>query len=383
MRYAPGRAARTWAAVLLLGGASVPAAAPAQQSLAYPAVPVAGRYVAAIDSARGFLRDSVARRGLPGLSVAVAVNGSVVWSEGFGYADLENRVPATPLTRFRVASVSKPMTAAAIARLVEDGRLDLDAPVQRYVPSFPRKDPHVVTPRLLAGHLAGIRHYRTATETVDAGQKHYPGVTESLEIFRGDPLEHPPGTRYLYSSYGWNLLSAVVEGASGEAFLPYVREQVFRPLRMRHTVAEHQDSIIEGRARFYVRTADGRLLNAPHVDNSYKWAGGGFLSTAEDVARFGSAHLAPGFLKAESLRLLFTPQRTADGKETGYGVGWSAGTDPEGRRTVSHSGGAVGGSAFLLVYPEQGVVVAMLTNTGDSMVGSGNGARQVARYFLR
>lgn len=382
MRHAPGRLARTWAAAVLVAGAAVPVAARAQ-ALALPAAPVAGRYVAAVDSARAMLRDSLARRGLPGLSVAVAVDGEMVWSEGFGYADVENRVAATPLTRFRVASVSKPMTAAAIARLVEEGRLDLDAPVQRYVPGFPRKDPHVVTPRLLAGHLAGIRHYRTASETVDAGRRHYETVAQSLEIFRDDPLEHAPGTRYLYSSYGWNLLAAVVEGASGEPFLPHVRERVFLPLGMRHTVAEHQDSIIEGRARFYDRTADGRLVNAPWVDNSYKWAGGGFLSTAEDVARFGSAHLRPGYLKAASLRLLWTPQRTADGRETGYGVGWSSGRDEAGRRTVSHSGGAVGGSAFLLVYPEQGVVVAMLTNTSDSMVGSGNGARQVARLFLR
>lgn len=382
MRHAPGRLARSWAAAVLVAGAAVPVAARAQ-ALALPAAPVAGKYVAATDSARAMLRDSVARRGLPGLSVAVAVDGEMVWSEGFGYADVENRVPVTALTRFRVGSVSKPMTAAAIARLVEEGRLDLDAPVQRYVPGFPRKDPHVVTPRLLAGHLAGIRHYRTNSETVDAGRKHYETVAQSLEIFRDDPLEHAPGTRYLYSSYGWNLLAAVVEGASGEPFLPHVRERVFRPLGMRHTVAEHQDSIIEGRARFYDRTADGRLVNAPWVDNSYKWAGGGFIATAEDVARFGSAHLRPGYLRAESLRLLWTPQRTAEGRETGYGVGWAAGRDDAGRRTASHSGGAVGGSAFLLVYPDQGVVVAMLTNTGDAMVGAGNGARQVARLFLR
>jgi CubicO group peptidase (beta-lactamase class C family) len=141
--------------------------------------------------------------------------------------------------------------------------------------------------------------------------------------------------------------------------------------------------LVAGAAVPVDRTADGRLVDAPWVDNSYKWAGGGFLATAEDLARFGSAHLRPGFLRAESLRLLSTPQRTADGKETGYGVGWSSGRDAEGRRTLSHSGGAVGGSAYLLVYPDQGVVVAMLVNTGDSKVGSGNGARRVARLFLR
>lgn len=369
---------------LLIAACALPPAVEAQAPApAAPAPAVAAPHAEAIHGARAFLRDSIAAKGIPGLSVAVAVDGEVVWSEGFGYADVENRVPVTPLTRFRVASVSKPITAAAMARLVEEGRLDLDAPVQRYVPSFPRKPEGEVTSRLVAGHLAGIRHYLTRSESVDEGRKHYPTVTEGLAIFRDDPLLHPPGTKYVYSSYGWNLLSAVVEGAAGEPFLAYMRESVFRPLGMRHTVAEHQDSIIEGRADFYVRGEDDRLLNAPWVDNSYKWAGGGFLSNAEDLARFGSAHLEPGFLRAETLELLFAPQRTAAGEETGYGIGWFTRTDDEGRRMVYHSGGAVGGNAYLLLYPEEGVVVAMLTNTNDRLVGSGSGARHVARLFLR
>lgn len=178
---------------LLLAGVLAPCAAHAQQALATPAPAVAAPHAAAIRSARAFLQDSLVAKGIPGLSVAVTVNGEIVWSEAFGYADLENRVPATPLTRFRIASVSKPLTAAALMRLREEGKLELDAPVQRYVPSFPRKGEHTVTPRLLAGHLAGIRHYRAENESVTAGQKHYPTVTAGLEIFRDDPLLHPRG----------------------------------------------------------------------------------------------------------------------------------------------------------------------------------------------
>lgn len=384
MIHARSSRTRSLLPALLMAACALPGAAQAQAlAPAAPTPAVAAPHADAIRSARAFLRDSIAAKGIPGLSVAVAVDGEVVWSEGFGYADVENRVPVTPLTRFRVASVSKPLTAAAMARLVEEGRLDLDAPVQRYVPSFPRKPEGEVTSRLVAGHLAGIRHYLTNRESVDEGRTHYPTVTEGLAIFAADPLLHAPGAKYVYSSYGWNLLSAVVEGAAGEPFLASMRERVFRPLGMRHTVAEHQDSIIEGRADFYVRGEDGRLLNAPWVDNSYKWAGGGFLSNAEDLARFGSAHLAPGFLRAETLELLFTPQRTAAGEETGYGIGWFSRADEEGRRMVYHSGGAVGGNAYLLLYPEEGVVVAMLTNTNERLVGSGSGARHVARLFLR
>ncbi len=294
----------------------------------------------------------------PGVSVAVAVDGDIVWSEGFGYADLENRVPVWPSTKFRVGSISKPLTAAAVARLYEQGRLDLDAPVQRYVPSFPDKG-YVITTRQLAGHLAGIRHYR-GTEFLS--RKHYNSVLEGLTIFENDSLLFPPGTKFSYSSYGWNLISAVVEGASGQDFLSYMREHVFRPLRMRDTVPDHVDSLIWHRTRFYTADGNGRVLNAPFVDNSYKWAGGGFLSTAEDLVRFASAHLRGDFLKPETVRMLFTSQRTNSGEETGYGIGWMVGKDKRGRKIVGHSGGSVGGTSYLLLIPEAKIAVAVLVN---------------------
>jgi CubicO group peptidase (beta-lactamase class C family) len=157
---------------------------------------------------------------------------------------------------------------------------------------------------------------------------------------------------------------------------------VFAPLGMRATVAEFADSIIEGRAHFYQHTAEHRLVNAPYVDNSYKWAGGGFLSTAEDLVKYGSALLRPGFLRAETLKLLFTTQRTTAGAETGVGIAWFVGTDSSGHRTYSHSGGAMGGNSFLLIHPDQRVVVAMLTNTETGFVGGGRGARMIGEIFL-
>ncbi len=325
-----------------------------------PAVaPSPSRYGDAI--ARGRLIVEAMRRhaGVPGISVAVGVDGEVVWSEGFGYADLENRVPVSDQTRFRVGSVSKPITAAAVGLLVEQGRLDLDAPVQEYVPTFPEKRWPIST-RQLAGHLAGVRHY-VGRETY--GTEHYTTVREGLEIFRGDTLLFEPGTRYSYSSYGWNLVSAVVEGASGENFLQYMQDHVFAPLGLKNIVADHVDSIIPHRTRFYARTRDGTVLNADYVDNSYKWAGGGFLSNTADLVRFGMAHLSSRLLRPETVELLWTSQKTNEGEETGYGIGWSVGSDYEGRRIVSHGGSSIGGRAHLLIFPDDGVVVAMLANS--------------------
>jgi serine beta-lactamase-like protein LACTB len=299
------------------------------------------------------------------LAIAVAVDGRIVYSEGFGFADLEERVPVWPTTKFRIGSVSKPLTAVALAQLVEQGKLDLDAPVQKYVPTFPDKGA-LITTRMLGGHLGGIRHYR---DDENLSAKHYNNVLEGLKIFQDDPLVAPPGTKFSYSSYGFNLLSAVVQGASGQDFLSYMHEHVFEPLGLRSTVEDQPAEIIEQRARFYAQPKDKHVLNAPFVDNSYKWAGGGFLSSAEDLVRFGSALLQPGFLRRDSLHLLFTPQKIKDGQETKYGMGWFISKSASGQRVFEHSGGSIGGTSELIIYPQAHMVVAMVTNFADDQGG--------------
>jgi serine beta-lactamase-like protein LACTB len=133
---------------------------------------------------------------VPGMSVAVAVNGAIVWSEAFGYADLEAKKPATTTTRFRIGSVSKPLTSAGLALLVQQGKIDLDAPIQKYIPDFPQKD-GVITTRLLAGHLSGIRNYQGSEA---ASRQEYPSLRAGLKIFENDPLIAPPGTKFSYAS---------------------------------------------------------------------------------------------------------------------------------------------------------------------------------------
>ena len=283
----------------------------------------------------------------------------MIWSEGLGAADLENNVPVTPLTKFRIGSVSKSITAAAMATLVEDGKLDLDAPVQKYAPSFPVRN-YPITSRELAGHLAGIRHY-AGDEFFS--NRHYADVTASLDVFKNDTLLFRPGDKYSYSTYGFVLLSAVIEGAAREPFLTYVQRRVFAPIGMQNTTPEFPDSIILHRARFYTRSDSlGPIINARPVDNSNKWAGGGFISTTQDLARFGQAMLDAKILKRTTVDMLWTPQRTSDGKATTYGMGWFVRTDSTGRRYVSHGGGSVGGTAQLFIYPKEEMVFAFLFN---------------------
>ena len=328
------------------------------QSLALAEAHSGDDYSAPIETARALIRDIMEEEGVPGASVAVGIGDDIVWSEGFGWASIELGVPVTPLTRFRIGSVSKTVTASAVGLLMEDGRLDLDAPVQTFVPDFPEKR-WPITTRQLGGHTAGIRHYR-GSEMLSAVR--YPTVTSGLAIFLEDTLLFEPETDYSYSSYGWNLLSAVVEGAAGEDFLSFMRDEVFEPLGLRHTVPDYNDSIVRYRTEFYEQNDGGAIINAPYVDNSYKWAGGGFLSTPEDLVRFGQAHMEPGFLSLETLEALQTPQTLRNGESTNYGIGWRTGQQEDGDLTLGHSGGSVGGTTLLVLVPEHDLVVAGVVN---------------------
>jgi CubicO group peptidase (beta-lactamase class C family) len=331
------------------------------QDSRYPLPAESPAFADAINRGRTLVTGIIAARHIPGFSVAVGVGGRVVWSEGFGLADAEQLVAVTPMTRFRLGSVSKVLTAAAVARLVEEGHLDLDVAIQRYVPGFPKK-PWPITTRQLTSHTAGIRHYAGDFQGVLSSAPHFDSVSKGLTIFQDDPLLFEPGTSYSYSSHGWNLVSAVVEGASQTEFLTYMQREIFEPLNLRNIAADHVDAIIPHRTRFYRRRKDGTLLNVAYQDNSYKWASGGLLSNAEDLVRFGSAHLQPGFFTQRTLDLLFADQRLRSGKNTGVGIAWRIGRDPKGRRVLHHGGSIDGGRAMLTMFPDSKVVVAMLAN---------------------
>jgi serine beta-lactamase-like protein LACTB len=331
----------------------------------------------AIAAARELVRAKVAEQSIAGYVAGVYADGRIVWAEGFGDANVETGTPVLPSTRFRIGSVSKTFTAAAIGLLVEEGRLDLDAPVQRYVPDFPEKR-YAITTRQLGGHIAGIRHY--AGDEFSSNRS-YASVSEALQVFDDDSLLFEPGTRYSYSSYGWNLISAIIEAASGEDFLDFMQQRVYAPLGMRHTGPDKVDSIIPQRTGYYM-LRDSVLINGPFVDNSVKWAGGGFLSSAEDLLRFGAGHLEPGFLRAETLTLLQTSQRLRDDSETNYGIGWRVWETSQGRRAVGHTGGSVGGSTAFVMLPREGIVVAVIANM-SGVRGQAQTALEIAELFAR
>jgi len=294
-------------------------------------------------------------RKMPGLSVAVSVKDTVVWQENFGYADVAAKVPVTSRTRFRVASVSKPFTAAGLALLVERGMIDLDAPVQQYLTDFPEKE-GVITTRLLAGHLTGIRNYRGLEASCN---KAYDNLRAGLKIFENDPLESAPGTKYSYSPYNWNVIGAIMEAVTGQDFPGYMADHVFKPLGMTETRADLPGVDDPRRAQFYEMDKTGEFIPAPERDHSRLWPAGGFLSTPEDMIRFGSAHLKPGFLKPQSLKTLFTAQKTTSGESTKNGIGWFIHLP-----VIYHGGDGFGATAVLLMVPAARIAVALASNGG-------------------
>jgi serine beta-lactamase-like protein LACTB, mitochondrial len=305
----------------------------------------------------------MAANSIPGVSVAVVENGAVEWTAGFGSADLENFVPATSHTLYRLASISKPITATAALQLWQQGKLDLDVPVQKYCPDFPQKDAPITTRELL-GHLGGIRHYKSdREEDPEIGStRHFQNpIQGGLDLFKDDPLIAKPGAEFHYSTHGFTLVGCAIEGASGENYVDYVREHVLTPAGMTHTVVDNRLAIVPFRTRFYSKDKTGAITNADFMDSSYKIPGGGWLSSADDMAQFEVAMLNDRLVSRSTRDLMWTPLKPTDGKEDRYALGW--GTENElGILDVGHGGGQQGTSTFFMIVPERRAGVVVLIN---------------------
>ncbi len=299
----------------------------------------------------------MSRLGIPGLSLAIALDGQIRYANGFGMADVENNVPATAATVYRLASISKPITATAVMQLVERGKVDLDAQVWNYVPAFPVK-PWPVTVRQLLCHQSGVRHYRG--DEINS-TRHYLNLTEPLKIFKDDALLFEPGTKTSYTTYGYNLLGCVVEAASGMKFADYLEANIFRPAGCDRLRVDDHFEIIPGRAQGYSRDKSGRLRNSGPADTSNKIPGGGLCGTPADLVRFALAVHGGALLKPDTLEMALTRQKLRDGTRTSFGLGWSLG-EFEGRKTVSHGGAQQRVRTMLFAIPERRFVLAWMCN---------------------
>jgi CubicO group peptidase (beta-lactamase class C family) len=376
-----------------------------------------------VDRARRIIRAGLGEQNLPGLSVAVGAGGGLVWAEGFGWADLETRAPVTPDTRFRIGTASTVLTSAAVAVLLEKGRLRLDDEIQTYVPQFPKKQ-WPVTLRQLMAHVGGV-----ATDDGDEGplfRQRCERPVEAVQLFAPSALLFEPATQNRYSKYGWILVSAAVEAAADQPFLTFMGQQIFQPLGMDKTGAEsaaeeNPERVGEPAEDAPFLTFTRQLILEPlgmggtkakpatdpatvyfpgfgydplvryglHVMRPHNlscYAGSmAFFSTPSDLVRFGLAIHGGTLLQPGTVRLLQASQQLRSGQETAYGLGWDLDTVTlAGKPTpaAGHDGELLGRRVMsMILFPEAGIVVAVMSNL--SYADTSALARKVAEPFAQ
>lgn len=314
-----------------------------------------------------------AEAGVPSMSAAIAYDGIVQWAGAVGFADIERRTAATVRSRYRIGSASKALTGTLLVRMVDAGQVDMDAPMSRYVPGLP---PHLapLTARQLASHTAGVRHYGMPAWWLGWWEMYstqrFGSVEEGLSLFRDDPLAFTPGEDFKYSTFGYALLSRLLEGASGQTFAVLLEDGLFRPAGMLDSAVDTADAM-PSRVSFY--SADsGRFTPAYPADTSYKIAGGGIVSTPADLVRLGTRLLGDDLVSAAGRTLMWTPVPLADGSANpeNYAIGWRIDTSErllgtgEGTPIIHHGGVQAGGSAFFMLVPGHDIAVAVATNSG-------------------
>jgi len=301
-------------------------------------------------------------KNVPSVSVGILSKGKIVYQNAVGYSDLENTTFANPKTIYRIASISKSITAVAIMQLYEKGKIGLDDDARKYIPYFPKKK-WKFTIRQLLSHTAGIRNYHN--NEFDS-KEYYRSTRDAVNCILNDPLEYEPGTKYLYTTLGYNLLAAVIENVTKIPFTDYLKKFIFDPAGMTSTVPEYHKDIIRNRAHGYEKNIYRKFENAPLSDLSLKVAGGGLISNTEDLLKFANCLLNGKLIKSATLDLMTAPVKLKNGQVLGYSLGFSSGKDNKGRRYITHSGSGTGFVSNLLIYPDESCVFVYLINCKEN-----------------
>jgi CubicO group peptidase (beta-lactamase class C family) len=304
---------------------------------------------------------------MAGISAAASVDGQIVLSIGVGFTDLEHKVPATGKSVYRIGSISKPMTATAIMKLIQNGHVNIEETVQSYVPSYPEKKWPVSIFHLLT-HSSGIRHFRRFGQGTSNTMQHFRSVEKAMAHFKDEKLLFEPGSDVKYTTLGFILLQGVIENVSGTGFEEYMKTCVWGPANMHNTMLDIPSRIVPSRARGYVRDREtNKLINAPYYDLSNKYAGGGMISCAEDIVEFCIALENLILLDKETYtEMLKTQIRYGEEDKIERGLGWVVSSDFKGRKVAYHAGGVPGFHGFFAHFPNEKINIAVLSNSNDA-----------------
>jgi D-alanyl-D-alanine carboxypeptidase len=300
------------------------------------------------------------RAGGPGAAAVVVVDGKILYRQAYGMANLELGVPLQPDMVFRLGSVTKQFTATAIMMLVEQGKVALQDPIDKYLPGYPMQG-HLITVEHLLTHTSGIQSYTDIPGWMADRVKADMTVAELVDGFKNEPMQFAPGTRYRYNNSGYVLLGAIIEKASGQSYESFITERIFKPLGMTHSYYGSNEPIIPRRADGYTAGASG-TRHARYLSMTQPYAAGSLVSTVDDLARWDASLGTEKLLTRASLEKMWTPYKLADGTSTGYGYGWQMLT-LRGHRTIEHGGGIFGFTSFVLRLPDDRAYVAVLCNS--------------------
>lgn len=344
------------------------------------------RFEEAVEASRGIVKDIRTNHGnrISGMSVSVVKGNRIVWFEAFGLADVERQIDVTRKTRFRLASASKAVTGSLCAKLAERSKIDLDRDIRAYLPSFPDKGDKI-TLRLLLGHLGCIRHYQASDWSAEAtggsiDGRTYNSTEDALALFANDPLACVPGEKYKYSTFGFTLIGAVLESGLKKPFPEILRSELLAPLQLASIGPDRPEVGGSTSTKFY--KDDGEIVEVAPGNSGYKVPGGGLFGTADDLARFGAAHFEEGFFSKRTLTEIFTVQRLKNDTLGRAGLAWRVGEDENGRPTVHHAGAMPGARSIIVVYRQERLAIAILTNVWAEPANIRGYAAKIATHFL-
>jgi serine beta-lactamase-like protein LACTB len=308
----------------------------------------------------GLLNQYLSSGGFLGAALGISIAGCDDYAGGGGLSNKGNRSRMTASTPMRTASITKPMTAVAIMQLFEQGLLELDAPIKRYLPNLRKKTTGDITIRQLLSHTSGIRHYTSPLDAMSF--THYASVSDGLSKFISDPLTSEPGSRYEYSSYGYSVLGAVIEELTGQSYGEYMRANIWDRAGMTNTDLVPRDKP-KIASSLYLKVGSV-FVRSPNTDLSIIYSAGGTQSTVADLLKFGQAILENKLISRQTLELMIDVQGSLSviAGDSPYGLGWTAIDSSKFGRLILHSGSSPGAESFLAIYLEQSAVIAVLAN---------------------
>lgn len=314
-----------------------------------------------------YLQTYIDYKRIPSISAGVYRKDKIYWLDAKGLIDLENFVPAKNSSLYRIASITKSITAVAVMQLYEKGLIDLDAEINTYVPYFPKKK-WKLTVRHILTHTGGIRSYKSEEEF--NSKMFYSTTRDAVLTFANDDLLFEPGTKYNYTSLGYSLLAALIENVSKTSFENYLRRNIFEPAGMKSTRVDRQRSIIYERVRGYEKSPDRRFINSSLADLSLKVAGGGLISTSEDLLLFVKALLDGTLISNSTLEMMIKPTVLKTGQRINYGFGFSLSDPADSLKWFGHEGRGTGFSSGLMILPEEDLAAVYLINIRDRNLGN-------------